>query len=63
MPPIAIKLGFSLGSMVQLSIAPKTGIINFHMFRSDTFTLGRLSRVYQIDIAPAERKLNHPNER
>lgn len=59
---MAISVGCSLGSSSQLSTAPRTGIINFHMFKVDSFTPDRFSKVYQIEIAAADRKLSQASD-
>ena len=55
--------GDSLGTSIQLRIAPKTGIINFQMFRSETLIFFRCNSENQIDKAVADNKLSQPNER
>ena len=55
--------GFSSGINTQLSQAPRTGIRNFHMFNPDTFTPGLDSKVYQMEMAAADRKLSHPKDK
>ncbi len=59
-PIIAKREGSSSGSINQLKTAPRTGIINFHIFSVEILTPVRLSNVYQMDMAAAERKLNQP---
>jgi hypothetical protein len=41
MPTTCIQLGFSSEINNQLNTAPKTGMMNFHLFRSETFRPGR----------------------
>jgi len=53
--------GDSFGRIIQLSTAPETGIKNFQILSSETFTVGRRSNVFQIEIAAAERKLSQAN--
>ncbi len=59
-PETETTSGDSSGRINQLRIAPETGIKNFQMLSSDTFTLGRPSKVFQIVIAAADKKLNQP---
>lgn len=61
MPIIEIRSGCSFSISIQLKIAPETGIKNFQMLRIDTFTFGRFSKANQIEIAAADKKLNHPS--
>lgn len=56
-------VGDSLESIVQLNIAPETGIKNFHRLISETFTSGLCNTVNHKEKAAADRKDNHPNER
>ena len=55
-PAIDTRSGDSLGINSQLRIAPKTGIINFHMFRAETFTPSRCKSKNQIEYAAADTK-------
>lgn len=53
--------GFSLSKIIQLKIAPETGIRNFHIFKTETFTPGRFSKTYQMEMAAADKKLSQAN--
>ena len=44
----------SFGNITQLNIVPKTGMINFQVFNSETLTLGCFSKKNQIENATAE---------
>jgi hypothetical protein len=44
-------------------MAPNTGMINFQMFRSDTFTLLRCRRENQMERAVADKKLSQIREK
>lgn len=48
-PAIDTRSGDSFGISIQLKIAPNTGIINFHMFKAETFTSLRCNRKFQIE--------------
>ncbi len=61
-PVTAMNSGLSSGRMIQLSMAPNTGIRNFHTFRTETLMPGRLSRTNHILNAVADMKLSHPRE-
>lgn len=60
-PETEIQSGDSLGSMIQLRIAPETGIRNFQTFNSETLTDRRRSSVFQIETAAADKKLSQPS--
>ena len=60
-PMIDGASGFSFSRIIQLNIAPETGIRNFHTLRNDTLTPGRFSRVNQMEMAAADKKLSQPN--
>jgi hypothetical protein len=55
--------GFSAGINAQLNHAPSTGIRNFHVFSTDTLTVGLESKVYQMVMAAADKNDSHPSER
>ena len=59
-PRIEIRSGFSLGKTNQLIQAPNMGIINFHVFRLETFTPSRPKSPNQIVIAIEDTIANHP---
>lgn len=61
MPMVDMASADSPGRNDQLKIAPKTGMMNFQRFKSETFTPGRWSKTNQMVKATAEIKLNHPN--
>ena len=58
-PRIEVKSGLSLLKIIQLKIAPKTGIRNFQKFNIETFMPGRFSNENQIIIAASDKKLNY----
>lgn len=58
MPETEIKSGDSSGRIIQLRKAPETGIKNFHILSSETLTAGLRSKVFQIVMAAADKKLN-----
>lgn len=57
-PEMETQSGDSSGRIIQLKIAPETGIRNFHILSSDTFTVGLRSNVFQMVMAAADKKLN-----
>ena len=63
MPAKVTGSGFSVGSKIQLNVAPKTGIRNFQKFRSDTLVPRLLSSTVHMEMAIADSILNHPSER
>lgn len=60
-PVIEIISGDSSGSIIQLKMAPNTGIINFQTFNSDTLIPGRLSKINHKVNETADNILSHPN--
>ena len=62
-PATEMVSGDSVGISIQLKIAPKTGIINFQIFRSETFTPSRCKSENQMERAVADNKLNQPSEK
>ena len=59
-PEIVTQSGVSFGKIAQPKIAPETGIRNFQKLSSDTLTPGLRSKVVQIVIAAADKKLSQP---
>ncbi len=57
-PEMDTHSGDSSGIISQLKIAPETGIKNFQVLSSDTFTPGRCKSVNQMAKAAADKKLN-----
>jgi len=55
-PVIVTQSGYSPGTITHDKIAPKTGMINFHRFSSETFTSGRLRSVYHFEKVNADIK-------
>ena len=49
----------SFGRIIQLKIAPATGIRNFQTLSSETLTSGRRKSVFQMEIEAADKKLSH----
>jgi len=57
-PETETASGDSSGRIIQLKTAPDTGIRNFQILSSDTFIFGRRSKVFQMVIAAADKKLS-----
>jgi len=53
-----IRLGDSLGKILQLIIAPETGTKNLNIFNSDTLTPSTWIKKNQIEKATAETSAN-----
>lgn len=62
-PAITISSGDSSGRIIQLRTAPSTGIINFQMLISETFTPGIRSTTNQIENAIEPIKLSQSKAR
>ena len=60
-PKTDSQSGDSSARIIQLSNAPETGIRNFQILSSETFTDGLRSNVFQMEMAAADKKLNQPN--
>ena len=58
-PVVVIGWGCSAGIRNHDNIAPNSGIMNFHRFRSETTIPGLFNRVIQMEIAIAESRLSH----
>ncbi len=61
-PETETQSGVSPGIRIQLRMAPATGMRNFHMLSSETFTPGLCKSVYQMAKAAADKKLSHARE-
>lgn len=57
-PTFEGKSGFLFSRIIQLKIAPKTGMRNFQTFKTDTFTPGRRNNTNQMEIVAADKKLS-----
>ena len=61
-PAVVIGWGCSAGIRTHDNIAPNSGIMNFHRFRSETTIPGLFNRVIQMEIAIAESRLSQASE-
>ena len=60
---MVITCGYSPGSNIQLTTAPKRGIRNFQRFRSETTMPGFFNKVIQIDMATADNILSQASDK